>query len=137
MKKLIVAAMLVVGMTTFAQEKNAKPLMKASEKIDAKQRADENLKQLTEELKLSDDQQKHMAEIIEVYSAKREAALAERKANIANKTKITAEESKKINEERKAERQVYNEKIKTLLTAEQYAKWEQLNQQKKSKAKAE
>lgn len=137
MKKLIVAAMLVVGMTTFAQEKNAQPLMKASEKIDAKQRADENLKKLTEELKLSDVQQKQMTEVIADYSAKRQAATAERKANIENKTKFTAEDSKKRNDERKAEKQAYKEKVKSILTAEQYAKWEQLLQDKKAKSKAE
>jgi len=137
MKKLIVAAMLVVGMTTFAQEKNAKPLVKASEKIDAKQRADENLKKLTEELKLSDVQQKQMTEVIADYSAKRQAAIAERKANIENKTKFTAEDSNKRNDERKAEKQAYKEKVKSILTAEQYAKWEQLLQDKKAKSKAE
>lgn len=137
MKKLIVAALLVVGMTTFAQEKNANPLGKASEKVDIKQKSDENLKKLTEELKLDDVQQKQMAELVADYSAKRQAAAAERKANMANKTKVTAEESKKRNEDRKAERQVYKEKVKTILNAEQYAKWEELNKQKKSKTKAE
>lgn len=137
MKKLIVAAMLVVGMTTFAQEKNANPLVKASEKVDAKQKSDENLKKLTEELKLDDVQQKQMAEVIADYAAKRQAAAAERKANMANKTKVTNEESTKRNEERKAERQAYKEKVKSILTAEQYAKWEQLLRDKKAKSKAE
>lgn len=137
MKKLIVAALLVVGMTTFAQEKNANPLVKASEKVDPKQKSDENLKKLTEELKLDDVQQKQMAEVTADYSAKRQAAAAERKANMANKTKVTAEESKKRNEDRKAERQVYKDKVKTILNAEQYAKWEELIKQKKSKMKAE
>ncbi len=137
MKKLIVAAMLVVGMTTFAQEKNVKPLMKATEKIDAKQRADENLEKLTKELSLSDVQYKQMAEVIADYSAKRKAAAEERKAIIANKTKVTTEESKKRNDERKVEKQAFKEKVKNILTAEQYAKWEQLLQDKKAKAKAE
>lgn len=137
MKKLIVAALLVVGMTTFAQEKNAKPLVKASEKIDVKQGTEEELKSISEELKLSDVQYKQLAEVMTDYSAKRKAAAAERKANIANKTKVTTEESTKRNEERKAERQAYKEKVKSILTADQYAKWEQLLQQKKAKTKAE
>jgi len=137
MKKLIVAAMLVVGMTTFAQENNAKALVKASEKFDVKQGSEEELKSITEELKLTDVQYKQLAGVMTDYSTKRKAAAAERKANIANKTKITTEEFNKKNEEKKADREAYKEKVKGILTAEQYAKWEQLNQQKKSKLKAE
>lgn len=134
MKKLIVAAMLMIGMTSFAQE--AKPMKTVAErdqKMTTEERNQQQLKKIAAELNLDANQQQEMLRIIEERSAKREVARKEMQARKEKGEKPTAEER----DQRRAEMQEYNEgekaKMKKLLTAEQYTKWEQHNQERKDK----
>ncbi len=133
MKKLIVAAMLMIGMTSFAQE--AKPLKSVAEReqMTSEERSQMQLKRIAAELNLDANQQQEMLRIIEERNAKREVARKEMQARKERGEKPTVEQR----DQRRAEMQEFNEgekaKMKKLLTAEQYAKWEQHNQERKDK----
>jgi len=90
MKKLIIALMLLGGLTSFAQEKNRKDPEK--ENLSTEQREQLRLKKLTLELNLTDSQQKEIGKILNEQSAKRETAMAARKANKEKGVKPTADE---------------------------------------------
>jgi Spy/CpxP family protein refolding chaperone len=116
MKKLIVAALLVIGLSTFAQvEKKEKesnnPMM---EKMSPTERAEKALKRMTKELKLTDDQQKQM------------------------KVLITEQETKRADanfKPSKEDRLAMKEKTSKILTPEQNATWDKIQEQKKEKMK--
>jgi len=130
MKKLFVAALLLVGITSFAQEK-ATPLTGNTQKITIEQRNEAKLKALTADLNLDEVQQKQMATIIAEQSAQRQANAKER--NAVPGTRATPEALQKRvtqNEEIKA---ATKEKVRKVLTADQFAKWEQLTAEKKEK----
>lgn len=132
MKKLIVAALLMVGMTTFAQE--GKPMRNADQRdqMTPEQRNQLQLKKLTYELGLDANQQAEMARIITERSAKREALTEAMKAK---GEKPTADE--RFN--RQNEMLDYNiaekAKIQKLLSKEQFAKWEQMKEKRSEKIK--
>ena len=116
MKKLIVAALLVIGLSTFAQvEKKEKesnnPMM---EKMSPTERAEKALKRMTKELKLTDDQQKQMKVLITEQETKR------------------AEANFKPSKE---DRLAMKEKTSKILTPEQNATWDKIQEQKKEKMK--
>ena len=129
MKKLFIAALLMVGMASSAQEKSEseKPKM---EKLTAAQRNELHLKKLTLDLDLNANQQKEMQKIIAEQSAKRETAMAERKAKSDSK-KLTAEERFAKKSQLLDEQIANKQKVKKILTAEQYAKWETLRENKR------
>jgi len=114
MKKLIVAALLVIGLSTFAQvEKKEKesnnPMM---EKMSPTERAEKALKRMTKELKLTDDQQKQM------------------------KVLITEQETKRADanfKPSKEDRLAMKEKTSKILTPEQNATWDKIQEEKKEK----
>lgn len=135
MKNLIVAALLMFGMTSFAQEGKPMKTVEQREQLTTEQRNEMQLKRMAAELNLDANQQQEMLRIIQDRSAKREMAQKERAEKKQNGEKPTAEDLQK----RRAEMQEYNEaekaKIKKLLTAEQFTKWEQMNAERKEKAK--
>lgn len=132
MKKLIVGALLMVGMTVVAQE--GKPLQAIKQKeMSSEEREQNQLKKLTSELNLDAKQQKEMAEVLNERSAKRDAMIAERKANKERGTKPTAEERKERRSDMDAFRAEQDAKIRKILTNEQAAKWEKLKAEQKAK----
>lgn len=124
MKKLIIAAVLMIGMTSFAQEKPVREGFQKMEKLTPEQRNEKHLKKLTSELNLNEKQQKEVGAILAEQSAKREVKLEERK-------KLTDAQR----QERKAEMQASDAKIKAVLTPEQTTKWEELKAKKKEEFK--
>src|SRR3970040_2153562 len=98
MKKLIIAALLVVGMTSFAQERDKMERRQHGndmEKFTPEQRNELMMKKMTLELDLSAKQQAQMTSIIAEKSAKRQEMMKARKENTKN-----------------------------ILSAEQYEKWD-------------
>lgn len=113
MKKLIVAAVLFVGFTTFAQvEKKEIAKKQPMEKITPAERSQRELKRITKDLGLNETQQKQMAEIISERDAKRADA-----------------QFKPTKEDRKANK----ERISKILTPEQNEKWEKIQAERKEK----
>ena len=72
MKKLIVATLLVVGMSTFAQVENKKKESKEPmEKMSPAERVEKGLKRMTKQLNLTEAQQKEMKILMAEQEAKR------------------------------------------------------------------
>jgi protein CpxP len=115
MKKLIVAAFLVVGFTTFAQvEKKENDKKDPMEKMSPAERGEKALKKMTKDLGLNESQQKQMSTLLSEAQAKRE--------NSENKPK-------------KEDRLMMKDKINKILTPEQTATWEKLQAERKEKMK--
>jgi len=124
----MMCALLMVGMTTLAQE--GKPMKVASERMTSEQREENQLKKLTSELNLDAAQQKEMAVILGERAQKREAVNAERKANEKG-AKPTAEAREKRRAEMDAFRAEQDVKIKKVLKGDQLMKWEKMKEAQK------
>jgi hypothetical protein len=129
MKKLIVAALLVVGMTAFAQvKKQPEPNSRPMEKLSAEQRSQLELKKMTLDLDLNAEQQKEMGKIIVDQQAKREAKRLEREAHKKDNTKPTADQIFAMKNQMLDEQIATKEKVKKILTPEQLKKWETIRE---------
>jgi Spy/CpxP family protein refolding chaperone len=106
MKKLIVAALLVVGLTTYAQEKEGRRAGK--EKLSSEQKVNLQVKKMTKDLDLNEKQTKDVRALVTKQVEKREDI----KAQI------------------QAEKEAVSVEMKKILTAEQYAKWEKNREEK-------
>ena len=106
MKKLIVAALLVVGLTTYAQEKEGRKAGK--EKLTTEQKVNLQVKKMTKDLDLNEKQTKDVRALVTKQVEKREDI----KAQI------------------QAEKEAVSVEMKKILTAEQYAKWEKNREEK-------
>ncbi|MFY0483410.1 hypothetical protein ACI6PS_12475 [Flavobacterium sp. PLA-1-15] len=131
MKKLIAGALLLVGMTGFAQEKVSLQDRADNEKFTAEQRNELQLKKLTLELDLTASQQKEMSKIIAEQNSKREAAKADFKSTKTSNKKLTADERFVMKNKMLDEKIAMKEKVKKVLTPEQVEKWEKMKKDRR------
>lgn len=136
MKKLALIVLLVVGLSTYAQE-GKQQVRKGGEreKFSLEQRSELQLKRLTLELNLNASQQKEMGILIAEQSKKREAAMTERKANKEKGVKPSADERFKKQSERLDEEAAMKAKVQKILTADQFKKWEDMKKENREKVK--
>ena len=111
MKKLLVAVLLVVGITTFAQERGEK-----REKLTPEQQTELHLKKMTLDLDLNDSQKKEMKTLLLEQSKKRESKMAEMKNHKEKGEKPTAEERFAMKSKMLDEQIAMKGKIKKILT---------------------
>jgi Spy/CpxP family protein refolding chaperone len=115
MKKLIVVALFVLGMSTFAQVENkVKEGKEPIEKMSPTERAEKALIRMTKKLKLTEAQQKQMKVLIAEQEAK--------------KADPNFKPSKEV-------RLAMKEKISKVLTTEQNAAWDKIQEDRKEKIK--
>jgi periplasmic protein CpxP/Spy len=129
MKKLILVALLVVGITTFAQEKSEE----RKEKFTPEQRVDFQVKKMTKDLSLDTKQAEQVKNLLTQESQKREAKRAQFQAIRTNGQKPTEEQRKEMRAKMEAEKTVMNDEMKKILTADQYSKWQQKQEERKEK----
>ncbi len=134
MKKVFLAALLIVSLTTFAQE-GRKPGSKRAEmeKMTPEQRSEVRLKRVSAILNLTEKQQKEIAPILVEQQQKREKALADFKAMKEKGVKPSAEERAERAKQRDADQKVMTEKLQKILTPEQMKKWEEKKEQNKER----
>jgi protein CpxP len=134
MKKVFLAALLVVSLTTFAQE-GRKPGSKRAEmeKMTSEERGELRLKRLTEILKLNEKQQKEVGVILVEQQQKREKALAEFKSMKEKGTKPTAEDRASRAKQRQEDQKATTEKLHKILTPEQMKKWSEIKERNKER----
>ena len=135
MKKLIVAAMLVVGMTTFAQDKKERPKRAQMEKMTPEQRQQKHLDRLTKELTLDAKQQVAVGKILTEKSAKAQDMKAQKDTRKASGDKMTTEERTAFKNAMQAEKADTEAKMKAVLSADQYQKWLDIREENKEKMK--
>jgi protein CpxP len=122
MKKLIIAALLVISSSSFSQE--TQPEKKSNkgqkERMSPEQRNQDLLDRMTAELKLDVSQQEQIKPILAEQTAKLQAMRDQRMAN--NAKELTSEERKALMQKRTEERTATDAKLKTVLTPEQFKK---------------
>ena len=133
MKKLFIAALLMVGMTSFAQE--AKP-MSVNQAMTSEQRSDMQMKRLTVELNLEANQQKEMQIILNEGTTKRAEMTKELDATRPTSTQKAAD----VREKRKILLNEYDNsekaKLQKILPPEQFSKYEKIRLEREEKMKA-
>lgn len=136
MKKLIVATLLAFSVFTFAQEKMENET-NAPRKRHWQHEDGEavRLKKLTSELNLDAKQQEQIKMVMAEQKAKREAFMKERMANKEIAKEPTKEELKARREKMKEGKALVEEKLKTILSPEQFAKWNTIKEESKAKMK--
>lgn len=139
MKKMFMVAIMMIGISSFAQEKKIsenKPQrsertdVPQMEKFTPEQRKQLQLKKMTLALDLNTNQQKEMEKIISEQSAQREAKMAERKAAKESKKQLTSEERFAMENKRLDDQIAMKARVKKILNAEQFEKWEKMKSQK-------
>jgi len=127
MKKLFIAALLIVGMTSFAQDRKERPGREAMENLTPDQRNQLMLKKMTLELDLTAKQQEQMSKVIAEQTAKREAMKASRKAATE---KPTSDERFAMKNKMLDEQIAMKAKMKGILSPEQFTKWEAMKEER-------
>lgn len=133
MKKLFIVALLVVGMTSFAQERKITSERAKMEQMTPEQRNQLHLKKMTLELELNASQQKEMSKIIAEQSTKRKSRMAERKANKDSaKKQLTADERFAKKSQMLDDQIVMKDKMKKILSSDQFNKWDEMKEKRHS-----
>lgn len=124
MKKVLIIALLAVGLTAFAQEKDGKRA--GREKLTTDQKVELQVKKMNKDLGLNDKQTEQVKALVTKEVQKREAKKAE-----MQKTKDKKIEEMKTQME--AEQASVSAEMKKILTPEQFTKWEKIRDERKAK----
>lgn len=147
MKKLILAALLAVSISTFAQckkemekkchtEKHSPDERNVGmEKLSSEQRTQLMVKKMTLELDLNAKQQEQVKQIIAEQMVKREAMRAEQMAKKEEDKKRTADQIFVIKNKILDEQIAMKNKMKTILSPEQLEKWKAIQETHQAKMK--
>jgi adenylosuccinate synthase len=133
MKKVIAIALLAVGLSAFAQEEKQAAQKSDIERLSPEQRDQLHLKKLITELDLNESQQKEMAALLSEQSAKRQKGMDERKQNREKGVQPTADEKFNRRSQRMDDEKAMKDKVKKILTPEQYKNWEKMRSDNKEK----
>ena len=134
MKKLIIALVFGMGLTGFAQESTT-PTRADMEKMTPEQRQQKYLQKLTKELTLDAKQQEAVGKILAEKSAKAHDLKAQKYSRKASGNKMTTEERGALKNTIQAEKADVDVKMKAILSADQYQKWNVIQAEKKEKMK--
>ncbi|GGG56177.1 hypothetical protein [Bizionia arctica] len=134
MKKLAFIALVFMVSFTNAQEK-----MQSKQKMQdytPEEMAQIQTKQLTLDLDLSDTQQKQV-EQIQLENAKERQVMQEKRGSenkeVASKNELSKEDKLQMKNDRLDHQIKMKKEMKSILTPEQYTKWEKMNEEKKEK----
>ena len=140
MKKLIIAVLLFVGVSNFAQEVNAPKNKKdkgSKEMKSPEQRNEAMLAKMTTELNLDASQQAQIKPIIAEQSVKMEAMRAQQKANKESGVVPSDADKKAMRKTRMENKEATDNKIKAILTPDQFVKYQAMQEAEKEKMKAQ
>lgn len=131
MKRVFLAILLVVGITTIAQERKMK-----DNDLTPEERVELQVKKMTLDLDLSAKQQNEIKTILLENAKLRETKIAEMKKRKESGEKLTKEERLKMENERLDNQIEMKQKMKTILTVEQMKKWEEKQERREEKMKS-
>jgi hypothetical protein len=135
MKKLIIALVLGMGLTGFAQETTPQQNKAGMEKMTPEQRQQKHLAYLTKELTLDAKQQEAVGKILAEKGAKAQDLKAQKNSRKASGEKMTPEERSAFKNKMQAEKADTESKMKAILSADQYQKWLTIREENKEKMK--
>jgi hypothetical protein len=121
MRKLMIATLMMIGMTSFAQQN----VQKGRDLLSAEQRTELQVKKLTLELDLNETQQKQLYAIIQKQQKAHDVAKAQRSTAKKDAAKPTADERFAMRKESLERKIAFKQEVKSILTPAQYEKWEQ------------
>lgn len=133
MKKLFVLALLLVGTTIIAQERNRKHQGEKMEQFTPEQQSQLILKKMTLDLDLNDSQQKEMSAIISEKIAKKELMKTEMKAKKEKGVKPTNDERFAMHIQLLDEQIATKKRMEKILNPKQFEKWDSLKGDHKGK----
>lgn len=129
MKKLFVLALLLVGTTIIAQERDRKHQGNEMEQFTPEQKSQLMLKKLTLELDLNEAQQKDMSVVIADMTAKRAIHRDQMKAMKEKGVKPTNDERFTMQMKILDEQIVTKKRVGKILNAKQFEKWASLKEE--------
>lgn len=135
MKNLFVIALILFGLTNYAQEKKSQNPKSEMEQMTPAQRNELQLKQMTLNLDLNQTQQKEMSVVINDMSKKREAQKSTMKAMKEKGEKPTADQKYEMKNKMLDEKIAMKSKVQKILTPTQFEKWEQMQQKRSGNPK--
>lgn len=129
----MVLALLAISFAGFAQKKGPKDNMGNAEmeKLSPEQRTQLMVKHLDLELDLSDKQEKEIASFLTEQGTKRDQKMAPLKKKKEAGEKLTTEERFALRDGMLDDKIALKEKMKSVLTAEQFIKWEAMKEERK------
>lgn len=133
MKKLIVTAVLLIGLSVFAQERGRHSVKEKLEQMTPQQKNELRLKKLTLDLSLNNSQQKEMGKIVAEMETKRESLKNERSAKKEAGTNLTKDELFAMKSKVLDEKIATKERVKKILNATQFEKWEKMQDKRTKK----
>lgn len=137
MKKLAIAAVMLLSVVTFAQEKDKKDesrsKMSQIERMTPEQKAELRVKKMTLDLNLNEKQQNELKKLFSENAKKIEAKKTKWKQEKSEAKKMTADERFNAQSKRLDEQIAMKNDLKKILTAEQMAKYEEQNKSHKEK----
>jgi hypothetical protein len=120
MKKVCIVALLVIGLSSFAQERKERHPKGEIEQMTLEQRNQLHLKKMTLDLDLNAKQQEQVGQLMTEQMAKIEKMKAEHKAKMEEAKALRFEMKNKMLDEQIE----LKNKMKSILSADQFAKWE-------------
>ncbi|MGL2963174.1 hypothetical protein ACSVH2_05055 [Flavobacterium sp. RSB2_4_14] len=124
-KKLVVALLLIVGLTAIGQEREMKRAnAEKYASLTSEQKVELQVKKMAKDLDLNEKQIKDMKVLVAKEVEKRERKKAEMEALRAQKRK-----------EMKQDSIAKSQEMKKILTTEQFAKWEKIREERREKMK--
>jgi hypothetical protein len=133
MKKMMVLALLAISIVGFAQKRETKGEKgrEEMEKMTPEQRTLLTVKHLDLELDLNENQEKEIKTFLTSQESKRAEKMAPFKKKKEAKEKLSADERFALKNEMLNEQIAIKEKMKSVLTPEQFLKWEALKDKRK------
>jgi len=140
MKKLIIVILILVGFSTYSQEANAPKNKKGKVSREMKspeQRSEALLAKMTTELNLDAKQQAQIKPIIDEQGVKMEAIRAQMKANKENNVELSDADKKEMRKKRMADKEATDNKMKSILTSDQFVKYQAMQEAEKARMQAQ
>lgn len=136
MKKLVMAILIMAGITATAQDHQRKGKKGDMKDLTPEQVATIQTKKMTLVLDLNESQQKKIKTILTEDATARKAKMEERKANKEEGKKLlTSEEKYQMEIERLNHQIARKEQMKSILNDEQFENWEKMDHRRKMRGK--
>jgi hypothetical protein len=130
MKKVFLAVLMLVGITTLAQEK-----MEKRQRLTPEQQVELQAKKMKLDLDLNDKQVTEVKKVLLEQAKKRKAKKEEFQTKKADSKKPTSDEVYAMKNEMLDEQIAHKAEMKKILTPEQYKKWEENREEGKNRMK--
>ncbi|MDC6405160.1 MULTISPECIES: hypothetical protein [Maribacter] len=135
MRKLVLVALLLMGITAMAQEKNRKEGRRQMGDFTPEQMATLQTKRMTLALDLTADQQSKLQEMFTKNAAERKAKMEAHKARRESWESLSDDEKFALQNERLDNQIAHKKEMKAILDDTQYAKWEKMRAKRGKNAK--